>query len=171
MKARNTKLLRKNSPSVIYKTDRWNFWHWWTVLIRRFIAKNARGNWAHHQIKQKLEKTYWMCAVHQIQRQVTRTLVNHLLTDSYLYLLHQDMFNTIECSLSRSIKARKVNDTYTTVLFPVWIKPVTPFFNYRPSCWIDRKENKQVLINQLCCGRESHHGLIHYKDRYGTDKH
>jgi len=37
-----------------------------------------------------------MCVVHQIQRQVTRTLVNHLLTDSYFYLLNQDMFNMIE---------------------------------------------------------------------------
>lgn len=37
-----------------------------------------------------------MCVVHQIKRQVTRTLVNHLLTDSYLYLLNQDTLNMIE---------------------------------------------------------------------------
>lgn len=43
-------------------------------------------------IKSKFEKRYWMYAM-QIQRQLTRTFVNHCLTYSYLYLLNQDMFN------------------------------------------------------------------------------
>lgn len=125
-------------------------------------------NTSPHQVKIRKKPTG--CVVHQIKRQVTRTLVNHLLTDSYPYLLNQDTLNMIEWPLCRSIKAGKVTDTYTIVVFPVWIKPITQFFNQRPSCWVDRKENKQVL-NQLCCDSQSYHGLIHYKDRAGTDKH